>query len=64
MFVCLFTFIYCRFACLFWGFTPYQRVFHLFNGESLQIYVSWTILTSTYIVHYPDTGRPVVVQFP
>ena len=53
--------------CSFWvllSILLVLLVFQLFNGDSLQIHVSWTILTSTQPVHYPDTGGPVVVLFP
>ena len=49
------------------GFYAVSTVFQLFNDDSSQIHVddvSWTILTSTLPVQYPDTGMPVVVLFP
>ena len=45
-----------------WGFYAVSTVFQLFNGDSFQTQVSWTISISLP-VHWSDTVRPVVVLF-
>ena len=51
-----------NFEMIGWGFTPYQQYFtHLMVTVHKSIQLSWTIFQLVKPVHYPVTGRSVVV---
>ena len=47
-----------------WGFTTYQQYFSYLTARVHKSMFPGLFLASTYSVHYPDTGGPVVVLFP